>query len=63
MDTTSEGPTNSTTNRIPKGSHQGFEVGKRVQSIDKGPNKIGTIKYIGLVQGYQGIWTRIEIKS
>lgn len=60
MDVTAEGPPNRTADRITEGSHPGFEVGQRVQSIDKGPNKIGTIKYIGPVQGYQGIWAGVD---
>lgn len=60
MDVTAEGPPNRTADRITEGSHPGLEVGQRVQSIDKGPNKIGTIKYIGPVQGYQGIWAGVD---
>lgn len=60
MDAFAEDPPSKTADLITEGSHQGFEVGQRVQSIDKGPNKIGTIKYIGPVQGYQGIWAGVD---
>jgi tubulin-specific chaperone E len=45
---------------INKMAETSFDVGQRVQSVEKGARKIGTVKYVGPVQGYEGIWAGVD---
>lgn len=36
-----------------------FKINQRVHSTND-PRRIGTVKYIGLVQGYSGIWVGVD---
>ncbi|KAH9323020.1 hypothetical protein KI387_017659, partial [Taxus chinensis] len=57
----SELQVNTTINKMAEANLEaGFEVGQRVQSLEKGPKKIGTVKYLGPVQGYEGIWAGVD---
>ncbi|KAH9323023.1 hypothetical protein KI387_017662 [Taxus chinensis] len=57
----SELQVNTTINKMAEANLEaGFEVGQRVQSLEKGPKKIGAVKYLGPVQGYEGIWAGVD---
>jgi hypothetical protein len=46
-----------------KGSCCCFCVGQRVLSLTSNSNERGTVKYVGAVEGYEGVWVGVEWDS
>lgn len=40
-------------------STESFEIGRRVHSLND-PRRVGTVKYVGGVEGYSGAWIGVD---
>ncbi|CAA7052339.1 unnamed protein product [Microthlaspi erraticum] len=40
-------------------SNESFKIGQRVHSLND-PRRVGTVKYVGAVEGYSGIWIGVD---